>query len=159
MKFSIFNFRFSIKKGTWSILLGIIVIASVLRLWRLGSVPLSPDWDEAALGYNAYAILHTGRDEYGKFLPLVLQSFNDYKPALYTYIALPFIAIFDLSVFAVRLPSALFGIITVFATFFLVKELTKRNDVALLSSFFLAISPWHIQFSRVAFETNVGLAF
>src|SRR5581483_1590926 len=59
---------------------------------------------------------------------------------------------------AVRLPSAVFGILTVLATFFLVKELFKRNDIALVSSFFLAVSPWHIQFSRVAFDSNVGLA-
>lgn len=180
MKFSIFpfdklrilslsknNFQFSITK---ILFLVIILIASILRLYQLGNVPISPDWDEAALGYNAYSILHTGRDEYGKFLPVVLQSFNDYKPALYTYITIPFIAIFDLSVFAVRLPSVLFGIATVIATFFLVRELftsesrstnhdSRITILALLSSFFLAISPWHIQFSRVAFESNVGLAF
>src|SRR3989344_3496317 len=101
----------------------IIVIASVLRLWQLGQVPISPDLDEAALGYNAYSILQTGRDEYGKFLPIVLRSFDDYKPALYSYLTIPSILIFGLNVFAVRLPSAIFGILTVLATFFLVKEL------------------------------------
>src|SRR3990167_8598168 len=86
----------------------IIGIASVLRLWQLGKVPSSPDWDEVALGYNAYSILQTGRDEYGKFLPIVLRSFDDYKPALYVYLAIPAIKLFGLNVFAVRLPSAFF---------------------------------------------------
>ncbi len=139
------------------LLLFIIFFAAVLRLWNLGNVPISPDWDEAALGYNAYAIYHTGRDEYGKFLPVILKSFDDYKPALYTYTIIPFLPLFDLSLVAVRLPSALFGILTVFMTYLLVKELFKRQELALVSSFFLAISPWHIQFSRVAFETNLGL--
>lgn len=151
MKFSIFHSQFSI-------LIFIILLAAVLRLWNLGGVPLSPDWDEAALGYNAYSILHTGRDEYGKFMPVILKSFDDYKPALYAYTIIPFIAVFDLSVVAVRLPSALFGILTVYMTYLLVKELFKRTDIALLSAFFLSISPWHIQFSRVAFESNLGLA-
>lgn len=156
-------------KITYLILFIIIVIASILRLWRIGDVPISPDWDEVALGYNAYSIMQTGRDEYGKFLPIVLRSFDDYKPALYAYLIIPFIKIFDLTVFAVRLPSAIFGILTVFGIFFLAKELfelglkkSNSNDsvmIALLVSGLLAISPWHIQFSRIAFESNVGLAF
>ncbi|MEK7060894.1 MAG: glycosyltransferase family 39 protein [Patescibacteria group bacterium] len=139
-------------------LLTILVIASILRLWKLGEVPISPDWDEVSLGYNAYSIMQTGRDEYGKFMPVVLRSFDDYKPALYSYLAVPSIYLFGLNVWAVRLPSVIFGVVAVFATFLLVKELFKRNDLALVSSFLLAISPWHIQFSRVAFESNIGLA-
>lgn len=146
-------------KKSWLLLLVIVIVASVLRFWQIGHVPISPDWDEAALGYNAYSILHTGKDEYGKFMPVVLESFGDYKPALYTYLIIPLLLILHLSILTVRLPSVLFGIATVIATFFLVKELFKRLDIALLSSFLLAVSPWHIQFSRVAFEANVGLSF
>ncbi len=145
------------KKTVLILLVGIIILSAVLRLWQLSVVPPSPDWDEASLGYNAYSILHTGKDEYGKFLPVLLRSFDDYKPALYAYTVIPSIAIFGLTLFAVRLPSAIFGIITVFLVFILVKELFKKDSLALLSSFLLAISPWHIQFSRVAFETNLGL--
>lgn len=134
----------------------IVTIASILRLSGLGKVPASPDWDEVALGYNAYSIMQTGRDEYGKFLPIILRSFDDYKPALYIYFTIPSIAIFGLNIFAVRLPSVIFGISMVIGTFFLVKELFKKNNLALLSAFLLAISPWHIQFSRIAFESNVG---
>lgn len=144
-------------KLTITLLIGIILLAGVLRLWQLGNVPISPDWDEVALGYDAYSFIHTGRDEYGKFLPVVLRSFDDYKPALYAYLSVPTIFLFGVTSFAVRLPSAIFGILTVIATFFFVKELFKRNDLALLSSFLLAISPWHIQFSRIAFESNVGM--
>lgn len=136
----------------------IIILGSVLRLWQLGNTPISPDWDEVALGYNAYSIIQTGRDEYGNFLPIILRSFDDYKPALYAYLAMPSISILGLSVAAVRLPSVIFGILTVLAVFFLVKELFKKNSIALLTSFLLAISPWHIQFSRIAFEANVGVA-
>ena len=135
----------------------IIIVASILRLWQLGKVPSSPDWDEVALGYNSYSIMQTGRDEYGKFLPIILRSFDDYKPALYAYLTMPSIGILGLNVVAVRLPSAIFGILTVLAVFFVVKELFKKNNIALLTSLLLAISPWHIQFSRVAFEANIGV--
>jgi len=149
-----------------TILLALIVLlAAILRLWQIGLVPPSPDWDEASYGYNAYSLLKTGKDEYGKTLPIVLQSFNDYKPALYVYLVMPFILFFDVSVIAVRLPSVLAGIAAVILTYFFVREVfsfTMENKkiitpLALLSALFLAVSPWHIQFSRIGFEANVAL--
>lgn len=138
-----------------------IILAAALRLYNLSSNPPSLDWDEASLGYNAYSILKTGADEYGNFLPFSIRSFNDYKPPLYTYLTVPSVAIFGLTEFAVRLPSALAGIIAVIATFYLVLELFKNYkhslSLAQLSSLLLAISPWHLQFSRGAFEANLAL--
>jgi 4-amino-4-deoxy-L-arabinose transferase-like glycosyltransferase len=152
--------KFISKKMVLLILSGIVILATVLRLWQLGSVPPSPDWDEVALGYDAYSIIHTGRDEFGKFLPVVLRSFDDYKPALYAYLSVPAVAVFGLNVFAVRLPSAISGVISVIAVFFLVRELFRnyryKDWLALTASFMLAISPWSLQFSRVGFEANVG---
>ena len=136
----------------------LVAVATILRFWQLGGVPASPDWDETALGYNAYSIMQTGKDEYGKSFPIILRSFDDYKPALYAYLAIPFIKIFGLEVFAVRLPSAILGVVTVVATYFLLKELFKDPKIGAIGSFLLAISPWHLQFSRIAFESNVGLA-
>jgi len=144
---------------TFIILVLILIVASLLRFWQFGKVPISPDWDEVSLAYNAYSLINTGRDEYGEFLPIILRSFDDYKPALYAYLTIPSVSILGLSVEAVRFPSALFGVLTVLGTFFLVKVLFRKTGLALLSAFLLAISPWHIQFSRIAFESNVGVAF
>ena len=150
--------KFLNKKKVLVFLTLILFIGSILRLWQLGSVPISLNWDEVALGYDAYSISLTGKDEYGKYLPTVLRSFDDYKPALYAYLIIPTYKIFGLNAFAVRLPSAIFGILTILAVFLLIRRLFKRDDIALLTSFILAISPWHIQFSRIAFESNIGLA-
>ncbi len=79
------------------LLILIIFLASFLRLYQLGEVPISPDWDEVALGYDAHSIIQTGRDEFGNFLPVVLRSFDDYKPALYAYLAIPTISIFGIA--------------------------------------------------------------
>src|SRR3989344_1420207 len=146
------------KKIKLILLIVILVIGAVLRLWQLGAVPSSIDWDEASLGYNAYSIFETGKDEFGKTLPVVLRSFNDYKPALYTYLIIPSYKIFGLNEFSIRFPSAIMGILTLISVYFLVKKLFQKENIALLTTFLLAISPWHIQFSRIAFESNVGLA-
>ena len=107
----------------------IVLLATILRLWQLGLVPPSPDWDEVSLGYNAYSVLHTGKDEYGRFLPVIMESTGDFKPALYAYLAIPSIALFGLNVFATRLPSAIVGIFAVLACYFIVIELFSGKRV------------------------------
>lgn len=147
-----------LNKKEIGILFLILLLAAFLRFWQLGKVPASPDWDEAALGYNTFSLMQTGRDEYGKFLPLILRSFDDYKPAVYAYLSILPIKIFGLNLWAVRLPSAILGVLAVLAVYFLVKELFSNRFLALTASFLLAISPWHLQFSRAAFESCTGMS-
>lgn len=143
-----------------------MIVAFGLRFYRLGEVPVSLDWDEAAIGYNAYSLLHTGRDEFGKFLPVVFRSFDDYKPPLYFYLTVPSVLVFGLNEFAVRFPSSFFGTLTVYITYLFVSKLlefgmVKRENtfkyLPLVTAGLLAISPWHIHFSRIGFEANTGV--
>lgn len=138
------------------ILIIIILVASVLRLWNLGNVPPSLTPDEASLGYNAYSILKTGRDEYGKFLPIVFKSFGDYKPGLYVYLTVPFVATLGLNEFSVRLPSALSGILSVFLIYLISTRLFGKK-IGTISAFVASITPWLIYFSRGAWEANICL--
>lgn len=138
-------------------LLLIILLAIGLRFWQLNSNPPGLTWDEAAIGINAYDISRTGRDEYSTLLPLNLKSFGDYKPASYVYITVPFVAILGLNEWSVRLPSAIFGVLAVILIYLLVKELLEDEILAIAASFTLVISPWHLQFSRAAFEANMAL--
>ena len=141
----------------------ILCLAFILRMYKLGEVPLSLNWDETSNAYNAYSILKTGRDEYGNFLPLTNRSFEDYKPPLYMYLNIISVALFDPTPFAARLPSAIFGTLTVFLVYLLTKKLFEnyqtKFSIAYLSMLMLAISPWHLQVSRVGFEANIGLFF
>ena len=88
------------------ILLGIFVIAFILRFYKLGDVPNGLYQDETSIGYNAYSIMTTGKDEYGKIFPLYFKSFGDYKLPIYIYSAIIPIKLFGLNAFAVRFPSA-----------------------------------------------------
>lgn len=144
-------------KKSLILLIAIIILAASLRLYKLGNNPFSLYWDETSLGYNALSILQTGKDEYGVQLPLSFKSFGDYKPPAYIYFTVPSIAFFGANAFSVRLPSALAGMGAVIIMYFLAKVVLNDNKLALLSSFFMAVSPWSIQFSRGAFEANLGL--
>lgn len=138
-------------------LFAILILAAILRLWNLGNVPPHLTSDEAALGYNAYSILKTGRDEYGELLPLIFKSFGDWKPGLFVYITVPFVAIFGLSEWVVRIPGAISGVLAVWLIYLVVGELFKNKKLQILSAALLAISPWHILFSRGAWEINLSL--
>lgn len=132
----------------------ILLTALILRFWQLGKVPPSLFLDEVSNGYNAYSILKTARDEYGNFLPMTFRSFGDYNLALSVYTLVPSIAVFGLNDFAVRFPSALLGTITVFLTYLFALKISQSKRLALTSSLLLAISPWHLQFSRYDHEAN-----
>lgn len=147
------------KNRTKIFLILVLLLAGVLRLWNLSSFPAGFNADEASIGYNAYSLLETGKDEYGTSFPLVFKSFGDFKPGLYFYFVMPFIKILGLSEMAVRLPSALFGIATIFLVYLLGKKIFKNETVGLLSGLLLAISPWHLQFSRGGWESNVATFF
>lgn len=142
------------------LLLGLIVLLGfVLRFSLLGQVQKGVTPDEVQQGYSAYSILKTGHDEWGDLLPVFPRSFGDYRPPLYVYLTVPFVAIFGLNIEATRMASAFFGGLTILVIFFLAKELFRDVRVATLAALFLAISTWHIFYSRAAWESNAGVFF
>ncbi len=146
----------------------ISLLAAFIRFYKIAEIPVSLYWDEVSIGYNAYSIGMTGRDEFGTFTPLLFKAFNDYKMPLDIYLTALSEKAFGLDEFSVRFPSAFFGTLTVLVAFFLARQLlvmySKKTNlptdsIALLTSLMLAISPWHIQFSRANFEANISLFF
>lgn len=137
------------------LLAGILVLATILRFYRLDMLPNGLNQDEAVNGYDAYSLAYTLRDHHGEFLPVLLQSFGDWVSPTLTYLTIPFVRILGLSLFTTRLPVALFGVFTVFLTFIFTFQLTKRKDLALLSAFIFSIIPWHITLSRWAIPPSI----
>lgn len=137
----------------------LILIGGFLRFYNNVYNPVSLNIDEVSIGYNAYSILKTGRDEHGVFLPFSFKSVGDYKPPVLIYLTVPFIAVFGLNDFAVRFPVALISTISILIIYFFIKELSGNKTYALISSLLLTISPWHIYFSRYATEALVALTF
>jgi 4-amino-4-deoxy-L-arabinose transferase-like glycosyltransferase len=138
----------------------IIFLALLLRIFQFGINPPSLSWDEASLGYNAYSILTSGKDEHGEFLPLArFIAFGDYKPPGYIYADIPFIGVIGVNEQAVRTPSLLAGLVMVITAYFLALEIFQNYRIALFSSFLVAISPWSIHFSRAAFEAHLAAVF
>src|SRR5688572_21785335 len=138
------------------ILFLIIILAAALRILWLGSIPSGFFRDEAAIGYNIYSIVKTGMDEYGLTYPLVFRSFEVFFLPLYFYLSTPIIWLLGLSEFATRLLSSISGIFAVYAAYLIAKEIWNEK-VGVLTAFILAITPWHIFYSRGTFEGNLAL--
>jgi 4-amino-4-deoxy-L-arabinose transferase-like glycosyltransferase len=144
------------KRTVYIALILIIILGTILRFYQLGEAPAGLYIDEAGQGYSAYSILQTGKDEFGKPWPIVFRSFTDFKTPVYTYLIAPIIPFLGLNSFTVRFPSAIFGVMTLPVLFLLIKKLSKNQTLALLATLLLAISPWHILFSRTDYECIIA---
>ncbi|MGB9911229.1 MAG: ArnT family glycosyltransferase [Microgenomates group bacterium] len=148
------NFKKNKNEVKLLFLILIFLVAGFLRFWEVTRIPPGLFGDEVDTGYQAYSILKTGKDYFGNFLPVHFQSLGDWRVPLYIYLDTLFVAIFGLTEMAVRLPAVILGMLSVLAVFFLVQKFTKNKNIALLSAFLLAISPWHFHISRIGLEVN-----
>lgn len=147
------------RKLTYVFLTLVVILAGFLRFYKLDQIPASLNWDEVAAGYNAYTIANWGMDEYGNKFPITFTSFGDDKHPVHIYLTAIVVKIFGLTDFNVRSSSALIGTLSIIAIFFLARELFKSDLVGLFSALFLAVSPYHIHFSRGLWENNFALFF
>ena len=141
------------------ILVLIVVLGGFLRFYKLNQVPPALNWDEIAAGYNAYTIANWDMDEYGNKFPIVFKSFGDDKHPVHIYLTALVVKIFGLSDYSTRASSAFIGTLSILAIYFLARKLLKSDMAGVFSALFLAVSPYHLQFSRGLWETNFALSF
>lgn len=160
-------------------LMVLMIVAFGIRYFKVDTLPPGLTWDEAAIGYNGFAVVNTFRDEWLFRLPISFRSFGDYKAPLAIYVTGVFTKLFGLNVLAVRLPFVLAGTLSIGAIFWLAREwwLSFGNSISkspkvdklffnsrarlsaagLISALLLTFSPWHLHFSRAGFEVGMAL--
>lgn len=143
---------------TITAILFILVLGTFLRVYHLDTVPPALFGDEVDVGYQAYSLLTTGKDISGRSMPLYLKSLTEYRASLYIYSAVPFVGVFGLNEWGVRLPAVFWGLVSLIGIFLLTKKLFNL-PTALAAMFLMAISPWHLQYSRASFEVTMLLSF
>ncbi|QQG46348.1 MAG: hypothetical protein HYY55_00680 [Candidatus Niyogibacteria bacterium] len=143
----------------------IFLIAVFFRFWMLGSSPPGLYPDEAMNGNNA---LYAGK--IGNFS--AFYSENNGREGLFMNIIAASLWFFGNEPWAIRLVSAIFGALTVLGVFYLGRELFRSVSygkklvgisageiIALSASFFMAVSFWHINFSRIGFRAIMAPFF
>ncbi len=141
------------------LILGLILTFSLFtHTHKILDNPPSLFSDEADASYQAFVFNHQGTDYFGNRLPIHFHSFSDWRTSFYLYsIALTqkFIGHTDLSA---RLPSAIYGTLTILVFFFIIKNIFKSINWALIGAFLFSLSPWLIHYSRTGFEVS-GMLF
>jgi 4-amino-4-deoxy-L-arabinose transferase-like glycosyltransferase len=135
------------------IFLLIIAIAIFFRFFQLSSIPPGLYHDEAINANEAFFSLENAN--YRIFYPE-----NNGREGLFIWLISLSFSVFGVSILAFKFIPAIIGTLTVIGLYLLTKELfslsanhkPKAVNIALLSSFFLAISFWHVNFSRIGFR-------
>jgi len=120
----------------------VTAVAAVLRLAWLGAIPYGVHPDEAQVGTDAHRILH------GDFLGVYTHAALG-QPSGHAYLTTPAIWLLGNSAFALRLPLALVGLAAIPLLYLLVRVSFRRAE-AFFASAMLAVSYWHMFYSRVA---------
>lgn len=141
------------------LLITVSILGFGLRVWQLDSLPYGGLVDEVSIGYNAWSIAETGKDEHGVRFPVLFKAFGDQKLPAYIYSVVPFISILGPSNLAVRLPSAVAGSILILVAYGLARSFKFSKPESLLGATIIAFSPWPFVLSRFGFESNLALLF
>ena len=141
-----------------TIIIGIMSIAVLSRVIAIRTFPGGVHADEAFSGYEAWSLLNYGVDSWGYHNPVYLTVWGGGMSVLNSYLMLPFIKLFGLNTLTVRIPQMLLGILSVYVLYCLLMR-TYSTKTALLGSFLLAVSPWHIMVSRYGMDANLAPAF
>ena len=135
-----------------------LTVGVAARVWRFGQVPAGMNQDEALAAYEAYSLLTTGLDTAGYPFPVYLTAWGSGMNALESYLMIPFIALFGLEVWAIRIPQLIIGVLSLIAAYDIMKR-TAGRWAGLCGMFLLAVCPWHILLSRWALESNLAPGF
>jgi len=137
----------------------LLFTAVFLRLYHLDQLPSSLNWMKLVMATMPIAYF-----KQAKINGCLLATFQfsslwwlPHRPEY--YLTIPFIAIFGLNQFSIRLPSAIAGIALVALSYFLSYRLTKNKNLSYLVMFFTALCPWTLFPSRAVFQSTVAQAF
>jgi 4-amino-4-deoxy-L-arabinose transferase-like glycosyltransferase len=132
----------------------IIALSAVLRFYEFPSLPSGLSSDEVSAGYETYALLLHGTDRWGNKFPVYFPGWGSGQNVLLSYLNIPFIKFFGLTIFAERFSSALLGLLTIIVFYAFMKK-WYGTRTALIAAFFLGTYPWHVVISRYSLESNI----
>lgn len=138
----------------------VLVVAIFLRLYKLAEIPGGVYVDEAAIGYNAYSLAETGKDEFGKDYPLFFRTLGTYSSPLYIYLLSTILRFRELDIFSVRILSAVSGIVATVFVYLILKKLMpfKTELMNVVSVFIFTTLPWTVFTSRGIHEPMFALS-
>src|SRR3990172_11587997 len=124
----------------------ILLLAGILRAWNISENPPELYPDEIFTYLSAKSVVENGRPIQHR---LPVYGFASYLSA----------SVLGENPLGIRVPAVFFGLVSILLVFLLAKELFGDTAAALFAAFFMPIIPWHIHYSRVAWDPASFLPF
>jgi 4-amino-4-deoxy-L-arabinose transferase-like glycosyltransferase len=139
----------------------IAIAVAGLYATRLGLSPIYLMHDESKFSLQAQSIAATGRDLTGHFLPVYFteEEFPAGRDPLIIYATAIGLKVLPLSEAAVRVPTALLGMLDVVLMFFLSRRLLGSDRMGAVGALLLALTPGHFMRSRLVLSPVFALPF
>ena len=141
----------------YSVFLIILILGIFFRSFNLKNIPPSIFSDEVDIGYQALTYNRTHTDYFGNKFPLFFQSYADWHAPFAIFPVSIFQKIIGVNIYSLKIPSILFGIVSLIFFYLLIKNISKSKSMALISLLLISFSPWHIHYSRTNFEAVSGM--
>lgn len=136
----------------------LMLVGILTRGIMLGSIPGGVNQDEALAGYEAYSLLHFGTDSSGYAFPVYFNAWGSGMNVLNSYLMIPFIAVFGLRTWVIRLPQFFVSCFSMYVFYRLLLKLFDRKT-AVIGLLYFAVCPWSIIMSRWGLESNLAPGF
>ena len=138
----------------------LLIFGAFIRLFYIGNIPGNKALfvDEMFSGYEAWSLLHFGIDSHGYHFPVYLEVWGSGMSVLQAWLQMPFVLLFGLNSFSIRIPAAIVGCFSLYAFYYICKMI-KDEKFALFALFIFAIMPWHIMQSRWGLDCNMFSGF
>lgn len=143
--------RLILRHARATALAAVLLAAAILYTTRLNQVPPFLSTDETSFALQAHAIATTAHDTNGRLLPLYFQVFENvwFHPAL-VYAMAPVLAVVRPMAWAVRLPTVIVALASIFLVCALARRLGTSTAAAIGGSMLLMLTPAHLMHGRLA---------
>lgn len=136
----------------------VAVIGGVARAIFLQTIPGGINQDEAFSAYEALSLMRYGKDSFGYSFPVYLTTWGSGMSALNSYLMIPFMSLFGIHTWVVRLPQMITSCLSLLIMYQLFYRLFDKK-AAFIALLYLAVCPYHIMMARWGLDCNLAPAF
>ncbi len=133
-------------------LLFVLLAGAALYLHDRGRIPAGSFIDESSVGYNAFLISQSGRDEAGVAWPLYFRAFGEYKNPVYIYLLAAIYRVTGPSISVARMFSETAGLMAALLIGILAWRISRRRSIAMVVMIATLLMPWLFELSHVVVE-------
>jgi len=126
----------------------IIALGLFLRIYNIDNTPPGVYLDEAVNGMDAINANNSGNYQ-------LFYTSNQGREGLFMNLIAMCFKFLGISILTLKLPAIIYSTLVIWGTYLLTKELFRKDRMALIAAFLVAVAYWSINFGRISFRANM----